>query len=184
MLAFFARKEAALPFSVGIRLTMGVLVAGLCLPAAGLAVEMLNDPKGYNGIPWGSSLANAEDLKLVKTVDRLSEFKLKDGLPLLGDAKIESITFIAIDEQFARVTIKYKGTTAHQQILTHFQKTYGPLDRTPGSMMRGLNQQFDWRGEDTEVTVLYEAVRDRGVVFIESRVLGPKFNEGLSETAY
>ncbi len=170
-------------FTVVVQLITLFLATLLSLPAA-LAVEMLHDPKGYNNIPWGTSLAKSGDLKLVKTVERLSEFSLKNGLPLLGNAKVESITYVSIDEQFARVIIKYKGTATHHQVLAYLENMYGPLDRTPGSMMRGLNQQFDWRGDETEVNVIYEAVRDRGFVFIESRVLGPRFNEGLSETAY
>ncbi len=153
-------------------------------PSHALAGTMVNDPNGYHGITWGTSLAAAPDLTLVKTVERLSEFSLKDGAPPLGKAKVESISFIAIDEQFARVIIRYFGKGTHEQVLAYLQNQYGPLDRTPGSMTRGLNQQFNWRGGDTEVNVVYESARDRGYVFIESRVLAPKFNEGLSETAY
>jgi hypothetical protein len=145
---------------------------------------MVNDPNGYHGIAWGAPLAQAPDLTLIKTVERLSEFDLKAGTPTLGDAKVESMRFIAIDEQFARVVIRYTGKNTHEQMLVYLQKQYGPLDRTPGSMMRGLNQQFNWRGSDTEVNLVYESARDRGFVFIESRVLAAKFNEGLSETAY
>lgn len=168
----------------GVRTALLVLAAALSLPAAGLAVEMQNDPKGYSGIRWGTPLGNSGDLKLTRTVERVSEFSLQNGLPLLGEAKVESITFICIDEQFARVTIRYKGAATHTQVLAYLQNLYGPLDRTPGSMVRGMNQQFDWRGDETEVNVLYESVRDRGFVFIESRVLAARFNEGLSETAY
>ncbi len=117
-------------------------------------------------------------------MERLSEFDLKDGPPTLGDAKVESVRFIAIDQQFARVVIRYTGRKTHDQVLAYLQTQYGTLDRTPGSMMRGLNQQFNWRGSETEVNLMYEAARDRGFVFIESRLLAAKFNEGLSETAY
>jgi hypothetical protein len=161
-----------------------LMLLGMLLPSPACAGEMLNDPDGFDGLHWGSPLAKSPNLKLLKQVDRLSEFIANDGTPSLGEAKIDSMRFVAIDEQFARVIIQYKGQTTHRQILAYLQNLYGPLDRTPGSMMRGPNQQFDWRGENTEVNVLYEAARDRGYVFIESRLLGSKFNEGLSETAY
>ena len=162
-----------------------VILTGLLLAAApAWSVEMMNDPDGYNGLRWGTTLAKASELTLVKSTDRTAEFSPKDGVPLFGEAKVDSMTFIAIDEQFARVIVRYKGVATHTQVLGHLQKVYGPLDRSPGSMVRGLNQQFDWRGENTEVNVLYESVRDRGFIFIESRILASKFNEGLSETAY
>lgn len=161
-----------------------LMLMGILLPAPGFAGEMVNDPDGFDGLHWGAPLAKLPNLKLLKQVDRFSEFIVKEGPPSLGEAKIDSMRFVTIDEQFARVIIQYKGQTTHRQVLSYLQSLYGPLDRTPGSMMRGLNQQFDWRGENTEVNVLYEAARDRGYVFIESRLLGSKFNEGLSETAY
>jgi len=170
----------------GIYLTHGILPAVfiLWLAVPAWSVEMVNDPDGYHGLRWGTALAKASDLTLVKSTDRTAEFSLKEGVPQFGEAKVDSMSFITIDEQFARVIVRYKGASTHTQVLAYLQKVYGPLDRTPGSMMRGLNQQFDWRGDNTEVNVLYEAVRDRGFIFIESRVLASKFNEGLSETAY
>ena len=165
-------------------LTSLLLLAPHSMPSGAMAGEMVNDPNGYRGINWGTALTQSPELTLVKTVERLSEFNLKEGVPLLGEAKAESMRFIAIDEQFARVIIRYTGKGTHEKMLAYLQKQYGPLDRTPGSMMRGLNQQFDWRGDATEVNLVYDSARDRGFVFIESRVLAAKFNEGLSETAY
>jgi hypothetical protein len=156
----------------------------LPLPPDATAGEMLNDPNGYRGIRWGAKLAEAADLTLVETVERLSEFDLKGGTPPLGEAKVETMRFIAIDEQFARVIIRYTGKGTHDKVLAYLQTQYGPLDRTPGSMMRGLSQQFNWRGDNTEVNLLYESARDRGFVFIESRILAGKFNEGINEHGY
>ncbi|MBI4402253.1 MAG: hypothetical protein HY581_11545 [Nitrospirae bacterium] len=145
---------------------------------------MVNDPNGFQGIPWGASLADSPNLVLAEAVERTKAYDLKQGPPVLGDAKVESARFIMIDDQFARVIIRYQGKQTHDQMLAYLQSQFGPIDRTPGSMMRGLNQQFNWRGSDTEVNVTYEALKERGYVFIESRLLAPKFNEGLSETAY
>jgi hypothetical protein len=156
----------------------------LSLPSAATAGEMVNDPNGYHGILWGARLAEAADLKLVKSEERQSEFDLKGGTPPLGEANVETMRFIAIDEQFARVIIRYSGRGTHDKVLAYLQSQYGPLDRTPGSMMRGLNQQFNWRGDTTEVNLVYESARDRGFVFIESRVLAGKFNEGINEHGY
>jgi len=165
-------------------LALLLLFAPHSMPSGATAGEMVDDPNGYRGITWGTPLTQSPDLTLVKTVERLSEFNLKAGMPLLGEARAESMRFIAIDEQFARVIIRYTGRGTHEKMLSYLQKQYGPLDRAPGSMMRGLNQQFDWRGDTTEVNLVYDSAKDRGFVFIESRLLAAKFNEGISETAY
>jgi hypothetical protein len=57
------------------------------------------------------------------------------------------------------------------------------IERLPGQMMRGLNQQYTWRGPETEISLTYEANRDRGFVFIESRNLAPRFQDRIADSA-
>jgi hypothetical protein len=51
-------------------------------------------------------------------------------------------------------------------------------------MMRGLNQQFTLRSDETEVRLTYQSFQERGNVFIESRTLSPRFNDVLADSAY
>jgi hypothetical protein len=51
-------------------------------------------------------------------------------------------------------------------------------------MMRGLNQQFTWRNQNTEVNLSYRSYQDRGTVFIESRTLAPRFIDVLPNDAF
>lgn len=143
------------------------------------AGPLMNDPKGFHGIPWGAPLANVPDLTLVISGEHISEYELKNGPPPLGKAKVDSMRFVAFDGEFARVTIRYKGKETHEQLLAYLQSQFGPIDRTPGSMMRGLNQQFNWRGAETEINMTFEARRERGFISIDSQSLAPKFNEFL-----
>lgn len=148
------------------------------------AVTMVNDPKGFNDIPWGASLENRPELALINTVRRIKEYDFKSGPSPLGEAKVEMMRLSTVDDKFARVTIRYRGKDVHDRILTHLQTQYGPLDRTPGQTMRGFNQQYNWRGPDTEINMTYEGQGERGFLFIESTVLAPRFNDTLPEHAY
>ncbi|MDC8446888.1 MAG: hypothetical protein LV473_00875 [Nitrospira sp.] len=109
---------------------------------------------------------------------------MKRGPLKLGEATVDSLRFVTFDEQFARVTIHYRGNQTHNQILTHLQSLFGPIERIPGSMMRGLNQQFTWRGPNTEVNLTYQENMTRGFVSIESRTLAPRFNDILPEHGF
>ena len=151
------------------------LIPDPALPAA----TMTNDPKGFRGITWGSALANVPDLNLVTKGEHITEYALKQSPPSLGEVAVDALRFLAYDGEFARVTIRYKGKKTHEQVLAYLQSQYGPIDRTPGSMMRGLNQQFDWRGTETEITLTYEARGERGFISIDSMLLAPRFNELL-----
>ncbi len=150
--------------------------------AASVEIAIENDPHGFHGIPWGASLANNPDFTLVTSSNEIKEYELKNGPPPLGEARVDSMRFTTIEGQFARVTIRYRGQKTHDQVLAYLQATFGQTDRTQGSMMRGLNQQFNWRGTDTEVNLTYEGAGERGYLFIESRMLAGKFNEHLPTT--
>jgi len=156
-----------------------VLVLFGVLPAG--AVPIIQDPNGFHGIPWGASLADLPQLTLAEPGEQVKGYEFKDGPPMLGEAKVESLRLSSVGEKFARVTIRYQGQATHEIILNYLQSEYGPLDRTPGSMARGLNQQFTWRGSDTEINLTYEARGERGFVFFESRVLAPRLQDVLTD---
>lgn len=144
-----------------------------------------DDPKGFDGLAWGSSLAGREELKLVDSGSgEIKGYDRKEGPLPLGQVPVDFMRYIAIGDKFARVTIRYHGKETHNQILAYLQSQYGELDRTPGQMVRGLNQQFNWRGTDTEINMTYEAQGDRGYVFFDSRVLSPRFNDNIADDAY
>jgi hypothetical protein len=158
------------------------LLASASWPHPVLAGPMSHDPKGFLGIPWGSPLAERPDLTQVDQATRVKMYSPKPGPPTIGDIPIESLQLMTIDEKFGRVTIRYVGQATHARIMAYLQMQYGPIDRTPGSMVRGLNQQFNWRGDDTEVNLTFEAMRDRGYLFIESRTLSARILEAIGDT--
>jgi hypothetical protein len=169
------------------RLTfMIACVLALITPAPLRAGNLIHDdPKGFDGLAWGSSLADREDLKLVDNGSgEIKGYDRKEGPRPLGQATVDVMRYIAIGDKFARVTVRYHGKDTHNQVLAYLQSLYGQLDRTPGQMVRGLNQQFNWRGTDTEINVTYEAQGDRGFVFFDSRVLSPRFNDNIADNAY
>jgi hypothetical protein len=145
---------------------------------------MVNDPNGFDGVTWGTTLGTSEHYDLKDAGDRIKRYERKDTPPALGDIAVEALHFFTIDGKFARVTVRYHGKGVHDQILTYLQAKFGPIDRTPGQMARGLNQQFNWRGEDTEINVTYQSQGDRGYVFFESRTLAPLFNDMLPDHGY
>jgi hypothetical protein len=161
-----------------------ILVSLMVLPCAAVAGMMAKDPQGFQNIPWGAELAELPNLQLADPGERVTGFDFKGGPPQLGEAKVDSIRLSAIEGKFARAAIHYRGKRTHELVLSYLESQFGPIDRAPGSMVRGLNQQYNWRGSETEINVIYQSFGERGVVFFESRVLAPRFNDTLSETAY
>ena len=161
---------------------LGVLLC-LSYPFLAHAVSMVNDPNGFQNLPWGAALATRPDLEIAKASPHVNEYRLRDSPPSYAGVPVESLHFLSIDEQFARVTIHYQGDDRHKQILAYLERQFGSLERVPGQMMRGLNQQYTWRGTETEINVTYHANTERGFVFIDSRTLAPRFNDRITDTA-
>lgn len=93
------------------------------------------------------------------------------------------ILYVSVDDQFARVIIRYQGDPVHRQVLSFLENRFGRLERIPGQMARGLTQQYNWRGSDTEINLTYQAGTERGYIFIDSRSLAPRFNDYITDFA-
>ncbi len=158
----------------------------LALLAAGSppahAITMQNDPKGFHNIAWGSPLATRADLEVTRPGSHVKEYQVKNSPPSFAGVQVESVRLLSVDEQFARVTIRYQGDPVHKNIMAYLEHEFGRIERLPGQMMRGLNQQYSWRGTDTEINVTYQANTGRGFIFIDSRTLAPRFNDMLGDT--
>ncbi len=162
----------------------GGVLAVLFVIGTALAVPMTEDPNGFEGIPWGAALSESETFGKTEDAGRFKTYELKAGSPALGPTKVESMKFITFDDKFARVTVRYQGKEAHDQILAWLQTRFGPLDRTPGQFSVGPVKFYAWQGFETEITMRYEARMDRGIIFFESQTLRNKISEGNSATVF
>lgn len=167
--------------SLGRILVLSMLSAAFVESAS--AITMKNDPQGFRQIPWGAPLTDVPELIMIRTNSHTTDYEFRDKAPLYADIPVESVQLSTVDAQFARVTVRYHGAQTHSQLLRFLEGSYGVIERLPGQMMRGLNQQYTWRGPETEISLTYEANRDRGFIFIESRNLAPRFQDRLSDTA-
>lgn len=160
-----------------------LLSSVLLQTSAADAVPMINDPKGFQNIPWGAALMARTDLEPARTGPHINEYRAKTGTPSFANAEMTSILYVTVDDQFARVTIRYSGDPIHQRVMEYLEAQFGPLERIPGQMTRGLNQQYTWRGTDTEINLTYQASTERGFIFIDSRTLAPRFNDHITDSA-
>ena len=155
----------------------------LCAPALAGAVSMTNDPKGFRNIGWGVPLNTRTDLEPTQRGSNIIEYRFKNTPPSFADIPVESLHLSTVDDQFARVTIRYRGEDTHKKILSYLESEFGRTERLPGQMLRGLNQQYNWRGSESEINLTYQAGTERGYLFLDSRTLAPRFNDMLADTA-
>ena len=154
------------------------------LPLSSLAREMENDPLGFFGIQWGQSLGNRVEFIRIETEDHVDTYALKNPNPHIGGIQVESIKFLTHDNRLAQVMIHYRGEKTHHSLLKYLESEYGEIHLNPGSMMRGLNQQYTWRGPETEISVTYRGLGERGFMVAASRVLAPRFLDSVSDHSF
>jgi hypothetical protein len=157
-----------------------LLCTALFCSGPALGVQMKEDPKGFEGIPWGAALSESETFGKVEDAGRVKTYELKGGPPSFGPAKVESMKFTTVDDRFARVTVRYLGQEAHDQLLSFLQSRYGPLDRTPGQFAGGAVKLFAWQGVDTVVSLRYETRTDRGIIFFENPTLASRIEGAMA----
>ena len=51
-------------------------------------------------------------------------------------------------------------------------------------MIRGLNQEYTWRGHTIHISVTYRGLQEQGFLFIENRTLAPDFLDALTEHSH
>jgi hypothetical protein len=174
--------------SPGLRVRFGPLIGALCpmilSGTLAFAVPMQNDPNGFEGIPWGAAFSETDTFTKVEDTGRAQTYELKTGAPSLGPAKVDSMRFLTVDGKFARVTVRYQGKAAHDQILAYLQSRYGSLDRTPGQFTGGPVKFFSWTGFDSDINLRYETGTDRGIIFFESQELRLKITESTSAPVF
>lgn len=145
------------------------------------ASVMENDPQGFQGIRWGTALNTLPNLVLVDQSEHIQTYVFVEEPARLGEISVESVKLLAIDQQLARVLIRYRGEQTHSKIVKFLESAFGKIDLRRGAMVRGLNQQYFWRGMETEINLTYDGFRERGYLAMQSRVLAPGFLDVLSD---
>jgi len=156
--------------------------AYLLLPGTAISgTPIEQDPKGFFGITWGKPLTNRKDLKEIDSSNSLQIYTLKQGNPHVEGIPMESVKLYSLDDQYARALFRYQGASTHKSLLRYLEGRFGKSSPLHGGMMRGLNQQYTWRGPETEITIIYHGFRERGFLTAESRVLAPRFLDVLGD---
>ena len=148
------------------------------------ATPIEKDPKGFFGILWGKSLQDRSDLKEIDSIDTLQIYTKKNGPPQVEGIEMESVKLYALEKKYARALFHYQGETTHKSLLHYLETQFGKRDNPFGSMMRGLSQQYTWRGPETEITLTYHEFRQRGFLAAESRIYAPLFLDAISEDSF
>ncbi len=159
--------------------------ACFCLwtPAMG-ATPIKQDPKGFFGSLWGMPLKHRADLREIETVNTMHIYSIKNQPPQIENIEMESVKLYTLEGKYARALFHYQGEATHQALLQYLENQFGTIEVPFGTMIRGLNQQYIWRGPETEITLSFHGFRERGTLAVESRIYAPLFLDTISEHSH
>ena len=150
----------------------------------GIAGTILKDPMGFYGIRWGHSLVNHPNFIQIDSEKDIIFYGLKNTEPKVWGIPVQSMKFLTLNDQFAQALVHYQGENTHQAILDYLEVTHGKNEFSPGSMMRGLNQQHSWRGTNTEISITYRGLTEHGFISIQSRILAAGLMNAVSDQLF
>jgi hypothetical protein len=166
------------------RLAAGIALCLIAQSAPVPAVPILNDPNGFETIPWGTTFSDQSLFVKIEDAGHLQTYELRERPPKLGSTPVDSMRFTTFQERLGRVTVRYSGSASHETILAYLQSTYGPLDRTPGQITVGPVKVYTWHGFHTEVTLRFESNLNHGIIFFESRTLSERWPDESPSTVF
>ena len=143
-----------------------------------------NDPLGFWGIQWGKPLAGREDLTKIESIETLQIYAPTTENFQVEGIPVDRVKLYELNNQFARALFHYRGESTHNSLLKFLESRFGKTNQAYGSMMRGLNQHYSWRGSETEISITYHGFRERGVLTAESRILAPRFLDVYSDHSF
>jgi hypothetical protein len=148
------------------------------------ATSIEQDPKGFFGSLWGKSLEARPDLKEIDSIDTMHIYTVKIGPPQIEGIVMESVKLYTVEGNYARALFHYQGEATHKSLLHYLETQFGKPVNPQGSMMRGLSQQYTWRGPETQITLTYHGFRERGFLAAESRIYAPLFLDAFTDHSF
>ena len=137
------------------------------IPHAAAALELKEDPGGYDGKRWATPLAEMPNLELVEDRGELKTYAKPGPPPTMGDAVVDVLWYRFYKGRLESVQARYRGKDTHQRIRAWAAERFGPL---PPTHFSGL-QQFTWVGRETTILLQYDKVLNRGTLFFTSRAV-------------
>lgn len=139
----------------------------LVVPATGRAFP--NEPTGYGGFEWGTSIRKISHLAADPDASPEAGFKIYQrqtaATPLFGNIPLQKMSYVFQSDQLVAGVMYVDGAPRFYEILKTIKKMHGngvPTEQfgTPGGMV--------WDGKVSTITVTFDSQTQKGVVMVAS----------------
>ncbi len=136
-------------------------------PLSAGAIELTEDPGGFDGRKWGTPVGEMPPLVPLKSDGEFKTFSHDGPTPPIGEIATEAIQYRFYKERLESVTVRYRGDETHQKLVAYLANRFGRIT----SMKSTIVRYADWQGPETLIAMKFDAVNSVGVLLFSSRAL-------------
>jgi len=126
-----------------------------------------NEPDGFRGIKWLTSVGEINNLKTIKQEGNYKECIKTDDNMQIGKAKLEKIAYSFYKDQLESVTVETKGKDNFENLKS------ATIERFGEGKNKGENEWI-WEGKITTIILKYKPEEEKGILKMSSEEMKKK----------
>jgi hypothetical protein len=123
-----------------------------------------NEPAGFRGIEWWTHISKLPEMKLLDDKDVVRLY-VREGDPLeIGDAKVQDIWYVFVNDRFSKVIITYTSDSNHEVLKRTLSRAFGA-----GHPLTAEGWQHHWLGVRVRIIMEYDTASSLGVLELNAK---------------
>ena len=154
-------------------IVLGLLLVGL-MSAPADAARITNEPAGFNGYTWGTSLdqvsglTRVKDPKLAEPLPGVEVYEKPGEALTLNGVTLTRVLYRFYKNRLGGVQLAYEGKENREKLIQWIEEQYGKLPS-----VERKQSQIEWHGESTVITLGYDVTTKLGRLWFTYLVLTP-----------
>ncbi|MGD2126470.1 MAG: hypothetical protein PVG99_10340 [Desulfobacteraceae bacterium] len=130
---------------------LGLLAGMLLFPLPSISSAFQDEPSHFRGIKWGINVNDIPGLKFLVGYEEAKSYQRRNDKMRMGDAKIDSVSYIFYKDKFCSVYIGFRGRLNFQKIKEILIERHGEPHRPNETM-----ETYIWRGDVVDIAFRYK----------------------------
>lgn len=143
--------------SIGLRFIFSMIIVVVVTACATVPTE-IRPETGFRDLAWGTPMAEVPDLKPLKKGGGSWKWAVREPESLkIGDVKVDSITYIFVNQLFLGVNFGYAGEDTFKRLINELTHRFG----RPSVVNKKMNM-LSWNQDDTTLLLRYYRRQNMG----------------------
>jgi hypothetical protein len=118
-----------------------------------------NEPTGFRGIEWWTHISKLPEMKLLDDKDVVRLYVREEDPLEIGDAKLQDIWYVFVNDRFSKVIITYTSDSNHEALKRTLCQVFGA-----GYTRDAEGWQHCWLGVRVRIIMEYDKASSLGTL--------------------